>query len=234
ADQMGLKDTRFANPHGLDAEGHHSTAFELAKIGAYALNNEIIKDIVGTKFINMSGRNMTNTNELLGFYDGVYGLKTGFTNKAGRCLVTSAKRGEVDVVTVVLNCPTKKARTSSSIKILDYVFENYEYYPLVSEGERFAEINVKKGIEPEVGIVASEDIRMLLANHSVADLKYNAIFPNIIKAPVEEGTKVGNLQITENGLVLLDIPLVTSEDVGIKNVQYYLKQIGITLKDMTG
>lgn len=229
ADRLSLRNTRFVNPHGLDTEGHYSTARELAMIGAHALSYEIIKEIVGTKFVHMAGKNMTNTNELLGFYEGVYGLKTGFTNKAGRCLVTSAKRGELDVITVVLSCPTKKARTISSIKVLDYVFATYDYIRLVDQGQRFASIDVKKGINPKVDIVSEQEVRMLLAKHNVANLKYSVVYPDVIKAPVEKGTQAGNLQITENGKVLLNIPLVTSEDIGVRDMKYYLKQIGESL-----
>ena len=81
AEELGLKDTHFVNSHGLDAEGHYSNAYELAKIGAYALSHDIIKEIVGTKFAHIAGRNLTNTNELLGYYEGVYGLKTGLPIK---------------------------------------------------------------------------------------------------------------------------------------------------------
>jgi D-alanyl-D-alanine carboxypeptidase (penicillin-binding protein 5/6) len=232
AEELGLKDTHFVNSHGLDAEGHYSNAYELAKIGAYALSHDIIKEIVGTKFAHIAGRNLTNTNELLGYYEGVYGLKTGFTNKAGRCLVTSAKRGDLNVITVVLNSPTKKARTISTIRILDYVFDNFDYFPIVSKGERFADVTVKKGIQREVDLVVREDIRMLLAKKDVAGLKYTCIFPESLTAPVIQGTEVGKLKITRGNEVLLDIPLVAAEDVGVRNTIYYLKEIGKNLMDL--
>jgi D-alanyl-D-alanine carboxypeptidase (penicillin-binding protein 5/6) len=147
-------------------------------------------------------------------------------------LVTSAKRGDLNVITVVLNSPTKKARTISTIRILDYVFDNFDYFPIVSKGERFADVTVKKGIQREVDLVVREDIRMLLAKKDVAGLKYTCIFPESLTAPVIQGTEVGKLKITRGNEVLLDIPLVAAEDVGVRNTIYYLKEIGKNLMDL--
>ncbi len=229
ASQLALHDTHFVNPHGLDTDGHYTTAWDLAKIGAYALSHDTIRKIVGTKNTYVAGRNMFNTNELLGYYDGVYGLKTGFTNNAGRCLVTSAKKGDLDIVTVVLNCPTKRARTTSSIKILDYVFNTYEYYDLVNKGQIFANISVKKGIEPVIDIVARENFTMLLSKYSAAKLEYSVVYPEIVIAPVKKGMQVGRLQISEGGKLILNTPLVASEDIDIKDFKYYLNRFGESL-----
>lgn len=112
AKELGLKNTHFVVPHGLDNEEHYTTALELAKITDYALKIEKFRNIVATKEYNVTinGYNkvISNTNELLGSLDGVYGVKTGFTNGAGRCLVTSCKRGELDIITIVLGADTKK------------------------------------------------------------------------------------------------------------------------------
>ena len=123
AKELGLKNTHFAVPHGLDNEEHYTTALELAKITDYALKIEKFRNIVATKEYNVTinGYNkvISNTNELLGSLDGVYGVKTGFTNGAGRCLVTSCKRGELDIITIVLGADTKKIRTTDSINLIN-------------------------------------------------------------------------------------------------------------------
>ena len=124
AKQLGLNNTNFVTVNGLDAEEHYTTAVELAKLTDYALKNDRFKNIVGTKnytvTINGYGKAIDNTNELLGYLDGVYGVKTGFTNGANRCLVTSIKRGNMDIISVVLGADTKKDRTKDSIEIIEY------------------------------------------------------------------------------------------------------------------
>ena len=130
AAELGLTNTCFKTPHGLDKEGHFTTAYELAILSDYALKNETFAKIVGTKnatiYINGNPKNIKNTNELLGNLEGVYGIKTGFTNGANRCLVTACKRDNLDIISVVLGADTKKFRTSDSIKIIEYSFANYE------------------------------------------------------------------------------------------------------------
>ena len=130
AQKMGWRNSHFVTPHGLDAEGHYTTAYELACMADYALQIPKFKEIVATKqyTATINGRPITisNTNELLGVLDGVYGVKTGFTNGANRCLVTSCKRGKLDIITVVLGADTKKIRTTDSIKLIEYACKNYE------------------------------------------------------------------------------------------------------------
>ncbi len=116
AEELHLTHTHFVTPHGLDDENHYTTAYELAILTDYALKNNVFKKIVGTKSttINVSGisRNISNTNELLGNLNGVYGVKTGFTFEAGRCLVSSCIRDNMDIIVVVLRCRYKKSANS--------------------------------------------------------------------------------------------------------------------------
>lgn len=130
AQSLNLKDTHFVTPHGLDEDEHYTTAYELAKITDYALKNPKFTKIVSTEnyTVNINGnqKNIRNTNELLGYLEGVYGVKTGFTNGANRCLVTSIKRGNMDLISVVLGADTKKDRTKDSIKIIEYAYANYQ------------------------------------------------------------------------------------------------------------
>ena len=129
AKELGLKDTHFVTPHGLDNPEHYTTAYELAQITDYALKNETFAKIVNTKdytiSINGYSKGLTNTNELLGYLQGVNGVKTGFTNNAGRCLVTSVNRNNFEIITVVLGADTKKIRTADSIKLIEYAYKNY-------------------------------------------------------------------------------------------------------------
>ena len=130
AEELGLKNTHFVTPHGLDDNEHYTTAYELAVLTDYALKNEKFAQIVNTKTctINVNGmpRQITNTNELLGNLNGVNGVKTGFTGNAMRCLVTSCTRNGNQIITVVLGADTKNKRTEDSIKLIEYAFSNYE------------------------------------------------------------------------------------------------------------
>lgn len=134
AEEMNLEDTHFIVPHGLDMENHYTTALELAEMADYAMNNKKFAEIVATKVktINISGRSksLINTNELLGNLEGVNGVKTGFTNGANRCLVTSVSRNGMNVIAVVLGADTKKDRTRDSVEIIEYAYKNYTIYNL--------------------------------------------------------------------------------------------------------
>ena len=129
-EELGLEQTHFKTPHGLDDEEHFTTALELAKITDYALKIDKFKQVVATKTytvtINNYKKTISNSNELLGNLYGVNGVKTGFTNGAGRCLVTSVDREGFNIITVVLGADTKKMRTKDSINLVEYVYNNYE------------------------------------------------------------------------------------------------------------
>ncbi len=134
AQELGLSNSHFESPHGLDSDQHYTTAYELALLSDYALKNPTFLSIVGTKnhtvTINGTPKTLSNTNELLGNLDGVYGIKTGFTNGANRCLVTACKRGNMDIICVVLGADTKNFRTKDSIKLIEYSFKNFEYFKI--------------------------------------------------------------------------------------------------------
>src|SRR5574344_309213 len=129
ANELGLKDTHFVTPHGLDDPEHYTTAKELAIISDYAMKNNKFEQIVSTKnysiFINGKIRRIENTNELLGVLNGVKGIKTGFTSNAGRCLVTCVNRDGWEIIVVVLKADTKKMRTADSVKLIEYIYKNY-------------------------------------------------------------------------------------------------------------
>ena len=134
AKELGLSNSNFCTPHGLDSENHFTTAYDLAILTNYALNNNEFKKIVSTKkciiTINGTSREICNTHELLGNTNGVYGVKTGFTFGAGRCLVTSCKRNNLDIIIVVLGADTKNIRTKDTLKLIDYIYSNYSYFDI--------------------------------------------------------------------------------------------------------
>lgn len=203
AEELKLKDTHFVTPHGLDEDEHYTTAYELAKIADYALNIEEIAKIVKTKVytININGysKNIKNTNELLGYLEGVYGVKTGFTNGANRCLVTSVKRGEMNVICVVLGADTKKDRTQDSIKLIEYSFSNYQMVDLkfMIEDEfdtlvDKAKFSIVKGINNNLTIDLEEFYITLYPVHKedIKDIKIETELRENLIAPVYKNDKI--------------------------------------------
>ena len=153
---LGLSSTHFTSPHGLDHDEHYTTAYELALITDYALKNDTFSKIVKTKnhTVNINGhpKELSNTNELLGYVDGVYGVKTGFTNGANRCLVSACNRNNIDIICIVLGCDTKKDRTSDSIKLINYIYNN------------FTLVNLKELLENKFSIWKEENINTFTIN----------------------------------------------------------------------
>ena len=236
AKELGLKDTHFVTPHGLDDPEHYTTAYELAKIADYALKNEMFAKIVGTKehTININGyaKQLCNTNELLGYLQGVSGVKTGFTNNAGRCLVTSVNRNDFEIITVVLGADTKKIRTADSINLIEYAYENYKYLNIEDiVNEKFGnwkEIN-KKRIQVEKGKNKTVVLKLREIKNKVIPVKKSDI-DNInieinclyyLKAPIENGDVIGNLKITLNEEVVEVVDIVNNEEIKKKDRKDY-------------
>lgn len=236
AKELGLKNTHFVTPHGLDDPEHYTTAYELAKIADYALKNEMFAKIVGTKehTININGyaKQLCNTNELLGYLQGVSGVKTGFTNNAGRCLVTSVNRNDFEIITVVLGADTKKIRTADSINLIEYAYENYKYLNIEDiVNEKFGnwkEIN-KKRIQVEKGKNKTVVLKLREIKNKVIPVKKSDI-DNInieinclyyLKAPIEKGDVIGNLKITLNEEVVEVVDIVNNEEIKKKDRKDY-------------
>lgn len=222
AQEMGLQNSNFVTPHGLDKEGHYTTAYELACMADYAIEIPKFKEIVCSKSytvtINSQSKIISNTNELLGNLNGVYGVKTGFTNGAGRCLVTACKRGELDVITVVLGADTKKIRTSDSIKLIEYAYKNYKVVniqELINEqfenwkqlNEKCIYINKATSSSMELEIEKLQYEKMAMTNDEVNNLKIEINSLYYLEAPVEENKVIGNVkvQINDETIAVLEI-----------------------------
>ncbi len=203
AKYLQLKDTHFVTPHGLDEEEHYTTAYELAKITDYALKNEEFAKIVKTQNytvnINNNSKNIQNTNELLGYLNGVYGVKTGFTNGANRCLVTAVKRDNMDIISVILGADTKKDRTQDSIKIIEYAFSKYQMidlnYMICDEFDmavESAKFNIIKGVSNELLLDLEQNNISLypIDKERIKNIYINIQLEETIEAPVYKGQKV--------------------------------------------
>ena len=239
ASSLGLTSSHFVTPHGLDQDEHYTTAYELAKIADYALCNETFSKIVNTSsytvLIDGNPKNLHNTNELLGSLDGVYGIKTGFTNGANRCLVTSCKRGNLDIISVVLGCDTKKDRTLDSIKLINYAFNNFtlvnvdeiirkNFNDWVNQNSR--NINIEKGIYQDLNFSLDESqikFKNIAVNNDFVDsVNTNIEFSNSFDAPLLENSVVGNLTINVNGLDYFSVDILNKTLIKKKNIFNYL------------
>ena len=245
ANELNLNNTNFETPHGLDSKNHYTTAYELAKMADYALKKEKFKKIVGTQNCNItiSGvqRNISNTNELLGYLNGVYGVKTGFTNGAGRCLVTASKRDNLDIITVVLGADTKKIRTSDSIKLIEYIYNNFEMVNIQEKvNEKFnqwKEINknrtsINKGVTNNMKIdleeMQFEEMPIYKKITDKIEIKVNTIFN--FDAPVEEGKIIGNLKIFIDDNEIQTLNIYNTENIRKKEIKDYIKQFMYVIK----
>jgi D-alanyl-D-alanine carboxypeptidase (penicillin-binding protein 5/6) len=224
---VGARNTGFKTPHGLDSDGHYSTAYDMAIIARYALENPLISKIVKTKYIQTSMGTFYNTNEMLDIYPGADGVKTGYTGKAGRCLVTSVTRDDRRVITVVLGCPTRAARAQSSRDILDYVFANYKNYTLQTEGTNVKMLPVERGIVDRVEIKTVENFVLPLKEGELGLIEKRIYLPERLDAPVIAGADAGFIQILLDGEIIAQSPLKICSDVRRK---VYLDYLGDVIK----
>ena len=240
ARQLNLSSTHFVTPHGLDNEEHYTTAYELAIMADNALKNNTFSSIVGTKniTININGkpRNLSNTNELLGSMAGVYGVKTGFTNGANRCLVTSCKRENLDIITVVLGADTKKFRTQDSIKLINYAMNNYKEINMENKiqdefqkwkKENKDKIYINKGVKNTTEYKLEEQLNnyITIKNTQENDVKIEINTLNYYVAPLQEGTTIGVLTVKVSGQVKLIKNIQVAETVEKKNMINYMKEL---------
>lgn len=238
AKEIGLENTHFVTPHGLDDPEHYTTAYELAKLADYALKNDKFAKIVNTKnytvTINGYPKAISNTNELLGYLDGVNGVKTGFTNNAGRCLVTSVNRNNFEIITVVLQADTKKFRTSDSIKIIEYVYNNYQYVNIKDMvDEKFNDwclinknriiINKSQNDNLELYISKLENDIIPLKKDEIDNINIEINSLYYFDAPVAKDTVFGNLKVMLGDEVIDIVEIKNSNIINKKNVWDYFE-----------
>jgi len=238
--ELGLTSTHFVTPHGLDNNNHFTTAYDLAILTDYALTNEIFSKIVKTKTytITLNGypKTLSNTNELLGNLEGVYGVKTGFTNGANRCLITCCKRGDLDIICVVLGADTKKDRTKDSIKLIEHTFQNYEVVNIkeiiVEEYNKWKDINEKriiinKGIEenPKLVLENMPYEKVAMKKGEKDNIKISLENNYLFEAPLEENSIIGKIECYINESKQFELKILNKELVEKKNVLNYFIEL---------
>lgn len=234
ASLLGLLHTHFVTPHGLDDPNHYTTCYELAKITDYALKNDKFSEIVKTKTatikINDSPREIKNTNEILcSNIDGVYGVKTGFTNNAGRCLVTSIKKNDMDFIIVVIGADSRKYRASDTLKLIQYSFQAFHVENIDEKiEEEFS--NWQNINQSRIRIYkASNSLHTKLSTydiHKIATSSEVQIEINVLTnfdAPLFENKKIGTLIVKNDDDIIEKIDILVANKVNKMNILDYIQ-----------
>ena len=220
ARELGLTNTHFSNPHGLDSDEHFTTPYELGIIATHAMKNEVFAKIVSTKSIEIPLNNgegtrvLVNHNRLLRSYDGATGIKTGYTKHCGRCLVSSATRDGVSLICVTLNAPND---WQDHKELLDYGFTQYESINLADASSYTIELNAIGGEKSTFFAKNTDDLKVTLKRqkHNItAILEAN----RLISAPIQEGERVGQISFYDYDCLIGQIPLYSTET--IKKLNY--------------
>ncbi|MBB6455308.1 D-alanyl-D-alanine carboxypeptidase (penicillin-binding protein 5/6) [Salirhabdus euzebyi] len=228
--ELGLKNTHFANTTGLPAENHYSTAHDMAVMAKELLKHEQITKYTSIydDYLRKGTEDefwLVNTNKLVKFYDGVDGLKTGYTSEAKYCLTATAKRDDMRVIAVVMGADTTKKRNADVSKMLDYAFQQYHSEPMFERFEVIDQLKILKGNLDKVDVVTGDKVSILLKNGEKIEsqeeiLEYN----DNISLPLEKGQQVGVMKLKVNGKVMSETALIVNEDVKTANVWTLMKR----------
>ncbi len=228
AKELNLKNTCFSNPHGLDAENHYTSAYDLAIITSKAMENEDFREIVSTKNMQITGhkevgnRFLRNKQRLLKTLDGCNGVKSGFTDNAGRCLVTSCKRDDMEVICVVLNCPNM---FEESERLINESFIKYEYVSLLEPYSYVTNIPVEEGEFDSVKTYSMKGFKYPLQEKEKVNIYIEKELPESLSAPVEKEQKVGEIKIFFNKDLIFSENIYTMESVKSVDVKDKVKDI---------
>ena len=215
--KVGAVNTHFANPHGLDDENHYTTAYDLAIVTSYALNNPIFAEIVSTKHYTIAKTNMsevrylTNKNRLLNSLDGCIGVKTGFTSRAGRCLVSAIKRNGITLICVVLNCGPM---FEESVELLNKAYMEYEFGTICVKNEPIYNEYYIDNIRGELALYADETYVFPIKSEEKDKLKV-VYSLNELKNNVNEGDEVGEISVFYDNHLQKTIKLYTINKIDV-------------------
>lgn len=237
AKELGLTNTNFANPHGLDAENHYSSARDMSKLAKELLKH---KDIL--KFTSIYEDYLTkpdgsqvwlvNTNRLVRFYDGVDGLKTGYTTEAGYCLTATAKKNDLRLISVVMKSSSGDARSKDTATLLTYGFNSYKNHIIYESNKELGEVNIEGGKKDKVKVYLKDNATILLGvTENPKEYSFN-IKVDTIKAPIKKETIVGTAEIIDNeGNIIAEKDVIIKEDIKKASFLDYLRR---NLKTITG
>lgn len=217
AKEIGAKDTLFVTPNGLDAGDHHSTAYDLALIARYALNVPGFVELTNTRNAHFSSDkrsySMQNYNRLLREYAGANGVKTGFTGRAGHCFVGAAKRGEMQLISVVLasgwGARGKAQKWADTKAVLDFGFAHYGYETVLSAGDRAGTLPVTRSRSASVDFIYDGGLRIPMNRDEKETVSVRLDVPDALPAPVQKGDAVGTARVFVGDFPCGEIKLIT-------------------------
>lgn len=215
AQEIGLTKTHFMNTNGLPEEGHRMSARNIGVLAQYLITHyPKILEIESLSEFTFNGILQYNRNPLLGVFPGADGLKTGWTDEAGYCLVGTAEQNGMRLITVVLNTKNDEERLAASTELFNYGYKNFELYKVIKADETIEEANVKNGKELKVPIIVSSDVTVVVPTARKSDVVMSTTLEKEpIQAPVAKGTVVGNVEVRLDDEVLITAEVSTSKDV---------------------
>ena len=226
--QLGLHNTHFDNPHGLDSDTHYTSAYDLAVITAEAMKNEDFREIVKTKYTqipsNKQGENrfLRNKHKLLHSYEGCEGVKTGFTDNALRCCVTSAYKNNMRLICVVLNCPNM---FEDSKKLLEDCFNDYAKINLLQANKYIESLPVKNCNVDSVKTYTKNSFDYPLKENELDKINNKVVLPEFIETPLEKDSEIGEYKIYLGNDLIFSTKIFTMESVEEKDYTQKIKDI---------
>lgn len=214
AAQLGLKNTHFMNSNGLPVENHYSSAYDIAVLSRELMKYELIRSFTGKyqDYLRKDSEKpfwLVNTNKLVRFYDGADGIKTGYTSEAKFCLSASAVRDGMRLIAVVMGAPSTKVRNAEVTQLLDYSFAQYMNYPLIKKGDLIGTLQIEKGMESKVDVIAPQPFSVLVKRGSnTEEIHYELDMDESVKAPVVQGQPIGKLMIYQGDSLMKEYELL--------------------------
>ncbi|MHB1361412.1 MAG: D-alanyl-D-alanine carboxypeptidase family protein [Thermoleophilia bacterium] len=230
AAQLGMTNTHFVNAHGLDADGHYTSAADFARLGRELMKHPEIREIVKrTSYdINWPGdpvpRSMITHLHVMETHPEINGIKTGFTDNAGQCVVVSASRNGVNLIISYLGGPSLDQRDADILSLEQYGFDSYQQKTVIARGNEYASVDVPFNYEKKLPLTAEEDVSRLV--YMKSDVEQHLVLPDELQLPIHKGDRIGLVEITENGKYVGSTYLLASEDIkepGVtERMSYYM------------
>lgn len=228
ATSLGLENTHFDNPHGLDSDTHYTSAYDLAVMTSYALKNPTFREIVSTERMVIEAsdiyqaRYLKHKNKLLFTEENCIGVKTGFTDNAGRCLVNAHEENDMQIISVVLNC---QPMFEECKRLTDLALENYTMKEFIKPYNFVSNIDIDESKKQEIGVITVKGFSMpiLKSEENNYEIKYN--LPEKLTAPIKLNEEVGTVQVLCNNEVIYEDKLITIEDADNNDIKYLFDNI---------
>lgn len=228
AQKYGLKNTSLKNPHGLDEKDHYTTAYDLAVFTKEALKNKVFREIVSSKTFEIAEREncqyryFVNKNRLLNSLEGAIGVKTGYTSKAGRCLVSAINDGEKDIVCVVLNC---RPMFEDSSELLLRAKNEFSKMCVLKDYGVVDDVLVEDGDKKSVKIYYRKSFSKIIKKEEQMNISIEFDYPKVLKAPISKDQEVGSVKVFDKNNLLFEEKLYIMEEVKSKSIAEKLKNI---------